>query len=319
MPALDTAGDGMEAIQGHRPHRSRAGPTTGGWCHKREDGCNLTSFGRPEGGLRIDVKANVGAIELTFLGTRGEIKIRSRRHQRHSSLLVHYSHTRVMIDCGADWLGRLRAIAPTEIVLTHAHPDHASGLAEGAPCPVYATKQTLDLLRRYPIRDRHRLLPRKSVTVGGVRFEAFQVRHSIRAPAVGYRVSAGNGSFFYLPDVAELRNVWAALGGVDIYIGDGATMRRSMVRKKNGTLIGHAPITSQLGWCERVGVRRAIFTHCGSPIVRGDSRQVERIVRRLGLERGVDARIAYDGLTLTIDPNLCFARAARGYPQLADR
>jgi len=290
-----------------------------GWCHKRQDGCSLTSAGRPESGLRIDVKANVGAIELTFLGTRGEIKIRSRRHRRHSSLLIHYSHARVMIDCGADWLGRLRAIAPTAIVLTHAHPDHVSGLAEGAPCPVYATKQTLDLLRRYPIRDRHRLLPRKSVTVGGVRFEAFPVRHSIRAPAVGYRVSARNCSFFYLPDVAELPNVWAALGGVDIYIGDGATMRRSMVRKKNGTLIGHAPITSQLGWCERVGVRRAIFTHCGSPIVRGDSRQVERIVRRLGLERGVDTRIAYDGLTLTIDPNLRFARAARGYPQLADR
>jgi len=290
-----------------------------GWCHKRQDGCNLTSAGRPESGLRIDVKADVGAIELTFLGTRGEIKIRSRRHRRHSSLLIHYSHARVMIDCGADWLGRLRAIAPTAIVLTHAHPDHVSGLAEGAPCPVYATKQTLDLLRRYPIRDRHRLLPRKSVTVGGVRFEAFPVRHSIRAPAVGYRVSARNCSFFYLPDVAELPNVWAALGGVDIYIGDGATMRRSMVRKKNGTLIGHAPITSQLGWCERVGVRRAIFTHCGSPIVRGDSRQVERIVRRLGLERGVDTRIAYDGLTLTIDPNLRFARAARGYPQLADR
>src|SRR6516165_8514878 len=170
MPALDTAGDGMEAIQGHRSHRSRAGPTMVSQAGRR---VYLTSFGRPEGGLRIDVKANVGAIELTFLGTRGEIKIRSRRHQRHSSMLVHYSHTRVMIDCGADWLGRLRAIAPTEIVLTHAHPDHASGLAEGAPCPVYATKQTLDLLRRYPIRDRHRLLPRKSVTIGGVTFEAF--------------------------------------------------------------------------------------------------------------------------------------------------
>jgi len=92
------------------------------------------------------VKANVRAIELTFLGTRGELKIRSRRHRRHSSLLVHCGDTRMMIDCGADWLGRLRAIAPTAILLTHAHPDHAAGLAEGAPCPVYATKKTLNLL-----------------------------------------------------------------------------------------------------------------------------------------------------------------------------
>jgi hypothetical protein len=76
--------------------------------------------------------------------------------------------------------------------------------------------------------------------------------------------------------------------------------------------IGHAPITSQLGWCEKARVRCAIFTHCGSPIVRGNSRQVERIVRRLGLECGVNICIAYDGLTLPIDPTPCFAAAVHG-------
>jgi phosphoribosyl 1,2-cyclic phosphodiesterase len=250
----------------------------------------------------INVGASTGAVELTFLGTRGEIKLRSRRHRRHSSLLVHYNDTRVMIDCGTDWLGRLCAIAPTAIVLTHAHPDHASGLAEGAPCPVYATKETWELLNRYPIHDRHRMPLRKSATIGGLGFEAFPVRHSIRAPAVGYRVSAESSSFFYLPDVAEFPNASAALRGIDLYIGDGASMRRSMVRKKNGIAIGHAPIAFQLGWCEKARVRLAIFTHCGSQIVRGKPRQVEDVVRRLGLEHGVEARVAYDGLKLPIAP-----------------
>ena len=90
------------------------------------------------------------AVRLTFLGTRGEIKIRSRRHKRHSALLVEHEDARIMIDYGADWLGRLRSISPTAIVLTHAHPDHAGGLALGAPCPVYATKETR-LLRHFPI------------------------------------------------------------------------------------------------------------------------------------------------------------------------
>jgi glyoxylase-like metal-dependent hydrolase (beta-lactamase superfamily II) len=63
-----------------------------------------------------------------------------------------------MIDCGTDWLGRLDAVSPTAIVLTHAHLDHAAGLAEGAPCPVYATKQTWYLIDRFPIEDRH-ILP----------------------------------------------------------------------------------------------------------------------------------------------------------------
>jgi ribonuclease BN (tRNA processing enzyme) len=41
---------------------------------------------------------------LTFLGTRGNIDVRTRRHRRHTSTLVSYQGKRVMIDCGTDWL-----------------------------------------------------------------------------------------------------------------------------------------------------------------------------------------------------------------------
>jgi hypothetical protein len=40
-------------------------------------------------------------MNLTFLGTRGEIDARSRRHWMHTSLLlVSYRSADVMIDCG---------------------------------------------------------------------------------------------------------------------------------------------------------------------------------------------------------------------------
>jgi glyoxylase-like metal-dependent hydrolase (beta-lactamase superfamily II) len=61
---------------------------------------------------------------LTFLVTRGEIDTRTRRHRMHTSLLVSHRSARV-IDCGLDWLGKLKRVRPTAIVLTHAHPDHA--------------------------------------------------------------------------------------------------------------------------------------------------------------------------------------------------
>lgn len=234
-------------------------------------------------------------VDLTFLGTRGELAIRSRRHRRHSSLLIQYNDARIMIDCGADWLGRLSSVAPTAIVLTHAHPDHAWGLAKGAPCPVYASNETLDLLHSFPIRDRREMPPQKSVAIDGVRFKMYPVQHSIRAPAVGYRVSAKGACFFYVPDVAGLPDAPNALRGIDVYIGDGATMTRSMVRKKNGTLIGHAPITAQLSWCKMAGIRSAIFTHCGSPIVRGNARVLNAAIRRLGQAQGIDACLAFDG------------------------
>jgi len=241
------------------------------------------------------VNSRTETIELTFLGTRGEIKLRSAHHRRHSALLVARDGARIMIDCGADWLSQLDSVAPSAIVLTHAHTDHAGGLVRGAPCPVYATSETLRLLRRCPIRDRRKMPLDRSVTIGGLRFKAYRVQHSIRAPAVGYRVSAEAGSFFYLPDVAWIPNASAALRGVGLYIGDGATMRRSMVRTKAGALIGHAPITAQLDWCAKAHVRRAIFTHCGSSIVRGDSRKLNATIGEIGREHGIDARLASDG------------------------
>ncbi len=87
-----------------------------------------------------------------------------------------------MIDCGADWLKSLPAVGPTAIVLTHAHPDHAFGLAGGAPCSVYATEETWSLIHRYPVEDRRIVEPRVPFAIGGVKFEAFAVKHSIRAP-----------------------------------------------------------------------------------------------------------------------------------------
>lgn len=251
----------------------------------------------------MKVKSDAGTLELTFLGTRGEIEVRSRRHQRHSSLLVQCDEARIMIDCGTDWLGRLHGIAPTAIVLTHAHPDHAAGLAEGAPCPVYATKVTWDLIRRFPIGDRRRLPLRKSIMIDGVRFKAFPVEHSIRAPAVGFRVSAAGACFFYVPDVAGIPDAAHALRGINVYIGDGATITRSMVRRKRRTVIGHAPISSQLDWCEKADVRRAIFTHCGSPIVRGDARKLNAALRRIGRQHDVGARLACDGDRLSFPDN----------------
>jgi len=192
-------------------------------------------------------------------------------------------------------LGRFANIRPTAIVLTHAHPDHAAGLAEGAPCPVYATKETWDLIDRFPIEDRHTLPFNKSRRSEAIRFTAVPGEHSVRAPAVGYRVWARGSSFFYVPDVAGLPNVLGALKGIDVYIGDGATFRRSMVRKRGRARIGHSSIIDQLRWCRKAGVLRAVFTHCGSPIVRADPRKMNAALQQHGREHGVEARFACDG------------------------
>jgi len=42
------------------------------------------------------------------------------------------------------------------------------------------------------------------LTVLGIEFEAFPVEHSLRAPAVGYRVTAGRRAIFYGPDLVSI-------------------------------------------------------------------------------------------------------------------
>jgi glyoxylase-like metal-dependent hydrolase (beta-lactamase superfamily II) len=275
-------------------------------------------------------------MKLTFLGTRGETRKRSESHYMHSSLLVSHGGARIMIDCGYDWLGaweenrgehpdessetglmkvhtatsparatpapnRRRPPKPGLILITHAHPDHAWGLREGSPCPVYASQDTWREIGGFSIAPRRRriAMPGEPVSWRGITFESFPVEHSIRAPANGYRISAGRLTFFYVPDVVYIYDRDKALGGADLYIGDGATLKRPFVRRKGDVLFGHAPVRTQLTWCRKEGIPAAIFTHCGTGIVEGDVETVAAEVKAMGGERGVLATVAEDGFVLT--------------------
>lgn len=239
-------------------------------------------------------------MKLTFHGTRGEIDASSRRHRSHSALGVVYRGKGALIDCGADWRGRVDALSPRAIVLTHAHPDHADGLRDGAPCPVWATAETWERIDRYPIEERRTVEPREPFEVRGIRFEAFPVEHSIRAPAVVYRVAAGTATIVYAPDLYEIEDRAVALEGIDVYVADGASIDRSIVRYRDDTPIGHASVKRQLEWCGEAGVPRVIVTHCGSRIVKGDERSLGPRLARLGEVRGVEVEIAHDGMEVVV-------------------
>jgi phosphoribosyl 1,2-cyclic phosphodiesterase len=200
-----------------------------------------------------------------------------------------------VVDCGEDWRDEVAGVNADAIVLTHAHPDHAAGLKDGAPCPVYATEATWSRIESYPINRGGVFVPRKPLEINDIVFEAFSVDHSTRAPAVGYRISSGRVTVFYVPDVVYIQEREAALHDVRIYIGDGATITRSMVRKIDDALVGHTPIRTQLTWCQKEGVPRAIFTHCGSRIVKKDQDEVKTKLDSLAAERNVSAEIACDG------------------------
>lgn len=118
--------------------------------------------------------------------------------------------------------------------------------------------------------------------------------------AVGYRSTAGRVTVFHVPDVAYIYERAAALRGVQLYIGDGEALTRSLVRRRDDRLIGHTPVQTQLTWCEKERVPRAVVTHCGSEIVEGDERKIAAQINRMARERDIEATIAHDGMEMTL-------------------
>lgn len=245
-------------------------------------------------------------MKLEFLGTRGNIDTQTAKHKHHSTIKVSYYHHEVIIDCGEDWAGKVSDWNADAIIITHAHPDHAFGLKDGAPCPVYATEKAWKNMDSFKIEEPKIINERERFQIpkNGTHplfLEAFPVLHSTRAPAVGYKVQAGEAKIFYVPDVAWIKDREAAMKGIDIYIGDGATLKRSMIRKPGDTIIGHVPLQTQLTWCQKMGVSKAVFTHLGSKILESDEEKIIDQIMSMAHQRDIDdVTIAHDGMEIII-------------------
>ena len=243
-------------------------------------------------------------MRLHFYGTKGYVEESSRAHSGHSAFTIEAEGFRLLCDFGQNRKGLLEKIRPDAIFVSHAHPDHARGLEEGTKAPVHASAITHEITRDLPILTRVTLEPGRSVSAGPVRLTAFPVIHSVRCPCVAARIETAEGTIVYSGDVIAFEQPERALSGADIYVGDGSTLKGSLVRRHaSGALMGHTTVRAQLGWLGKYGIPRSVFSHFGKgPIEMGEP-ALEASLAALAAERapGCDVTAARDGLTLSIE------------------
>lgn len=238
-------------------------------------------------------------MKIVFCGTRGYIEESSPLHSMHSACLLIYRRKRLLLDFGENWAGRLDELAPSWIAITHAHPDHSFGLKQGTNLPVYVTQASCDLLSRYPVPNFRIVEPGESFDAGPFHVLPYSVIHSINAPAIGFRISAGKATVVYNADLIAIEKKDEILPGVDAYIGDGSTLVRPLVRRKGDLLFGHTTVRAQLNWCKQFAIPRAFIVHCGKQLVEMDPAELERKVDELA-DGKVNAKVAYDGMEANV-------------------
>jgi ribonuclease BN (tRNA processing enzyme) len=246
-------------------------------------------------------------MKLHFFGTKGYVEAKSRCHSGHSAFTVEAAGYRLLCDFGENRRGRLSSIAPDGIFVSHGHPDHAWGLAEGTGVPVLASPETHRLLAEFPLAERVVLEPRRPVTAGPFRLTTFPVIHSVRCPCVAARIETPDGVVVYSGDVVSFENSEAAdeaLAGARVYVGDGSTLTGSLVRRHpSGALLGHTTVRAQLGWLAKAAVPRAIFSHFGEEPIAMGYRALGMALTELAGAKAPDCRVeaARDGKEFLLD------------------
>ncbi|GAH54958.1 unnamed protein product, partial [marine sediment metagenome] len=185
-----------------------------------------------------------------FLGTRGEVEESSKFHKKDSAVRLETHNKVILLDFGKSWQEKLKFINPDYIWISHAHPDHVFGLKmEKTKIPIFMSKETNDRLpeKKFPLENRQ--VVKNNFKFGSIKAREIPIGHSSKAPMSGLIIETDEGKIGYFPDVLDIPDK-SIVKGLSIYIGDGSSLTKDIVRTIKGKRVGHASMTTQMTLCQ---------------------------------------------------------------------
>jgi len=227
--------------------------------------------------LRASKELGLGG-EIVILGSGGDLPQdgcaqcreaeaggKSRRNSTSTLLSVGDQHLLVDAPKGILDMVGARGAKPKYVLIEHAHEDVVGGLHElrALKPNVFATKEVWAFIRR-----NYRALSgqkgrfeeiynfNRYVIASGQPFKmgTFTVTPTPVGPSkLGFKMELGGKTVWHGSSVPSIPKQ-EALKGVDIYIGDGASLSGEK---------GHASMAEQIRWAQKAGVQKIFFTQIG--------------------------------------------------------
>jgi ribonuclease Z len=215
--------------------------------------------------------------KLVFLGTSNAVP--DEKHENTHLILVGESRS-ILIDCGPNPLVRLKSLeldcnAPSDLLLTHFHPDHVGGvpsfllslwlLGRTRPLNIYAIAHTLDRFQAmmtlyewetwsnfYTVNFKEIPLEKMALVLENDEFRVFSspVKHVI--PNIGVRIEIpdSGAALAYSSDTEPCQAVVGLASGADI-----------LIHESTGDELWHSSAAQAGDIARQAGVKQLYLIH----------------------------------------------------------